>query len=85
MRSRADSASPSKPSPAERLHTATEIADRLGICKMTVLRYVASGRILRPKRFVRQGKQDAWLWDAAEFREAIRSARKKETPRHPSA
>jgi hypothetical protein len=60
-----------KPIRAARIYTSAELAEALGVCKMTVLRYVVNGRLPRPKLFVQQQRQRTWLWNAEEFRRAI--------------
>ncbi|HKT47350.1 MAG TPA: helix-turn-helix domain-containing protein [Candidatus Acidoferrales bacterium] len=54
-----------------RVYTSAELAEALGVCKMTVLRYVENGRLPRPRHFVQQEQQRTWLWEPGEFRRAI--------------
>jgi len=54
-----------------RVYSAAEVADVLGVSKMTLLRYIDDGRLPQPKLFLlRQGLR-VWLWNAGELERAL--------------
>jgi hypothetical protein len=57
----------SRPTVPERVYSAAEVADALGVSKMTVLRYVDDGRMRRPHFFVQYQGYRVWLWNPREF------------------
>jgi len=52
----------------ERVYSAAEVAGAMGISKMTVLRCIEDGRLLRPGLFPQLPGYWVWLWNAREFR-----------------
>ena len=51
----------------ERVYSASEVADALGVSKMTVLRHIDDGRLPRPSLFLQYSGCRYWLWNEREF------------------
>src|SRR5579862_4796167 len=50
-----------------RVYTTAEVARRLKVNKMTVMRWVRSSRVKKPKIFMRSGIGTTWLWTKEEL------------------
>jgi hypothetical protein len=49
------------------VYSAADVARELGVCKITVLRWVSDGRLRQPRLYMLNSSGKAWLWDTDEF------------------
>lgn len=50
-----------------RVYTSADVAKRLKVSKMTIMRWVSSGSVKKPKLFIRSRSGTVWLWTNKEL------------------
>jgi hypothetical protein len=65
------SAKSSRRTVPEKVHSAAEVADALGVSKMTVLRYIDDGSLPAPNLYLQYQGHRVWLWNTREVRLAV--------------
>ena len=53
-----------------RLYTTTEVADRLNVRSMTLMRWVVKQSVACPKKHLAKANGIHWLWDETNIRDA---------------
>jgi hypothetical protein len=61
----------SKRKAAKRVYSSADLADSVGISKMTLLRNLEEGRLARPAMFLQFHQKRVWLWNRREFRRSV--------------
>jgi hypothetical protein len=51
-------------------YSTAQVAEALGISKLTLLRWLQSGKLAEPKRVAQHGKIDARVWSESDLRRA---------------